>query len=165
MLHPACQREDTAYDRRVRSFLTVVVLTVVTELAACTDDGSGFAGDYEVTSGGGAGAFFRLADADGLVAYYPCTALGACDDLYDFARSFGRSHTDGFAYAGYIATAIPRPDGCALAYRVHGLRAGIEIVDITYGETAQSECTSDAAAARGEAMPQLDSTTVQAERR
>jgi hypothetical protein len=135
----------------------------VLTLMAC-DAGSGFEGTYETISiaRGACDAtpasdaiapsdqFFKLADTDELVAYYACTDVASCDDLYDLTRSFGEPR-----WTGTLATAIPGAT-CALTYRVRVLTReddGIHIATRTYRTMEDAPCTSDEARLRGTSMP------------
>ena len=145
------------------------VLVLLLLAVGCLDS-STFAGDYEVTAtrtGACDGAladtritdpYFRLAEVDGLIAYYPCTAPGKCDDVYDLARSFGGDRE------GHVATAIP---GCTLSYRVRVLAYagdGIAITERHYSVMDPSAtCTQEEARARGEEMPCIDTTEIDAQ--
>lgn len=157
---------------------------VVLLLASACDDGSGFAGDYESTSFAlgscgttqdepvpGNDQFFRLADADGLVAYYPCTAVGRCDALYDLTRSFGAAKDGATAWAGYLATAIPGAT-CTLTYRVRRLSRGddgvhvdTDVYRVADDTLTGSACSQDAAAERGTTMPCVEQSQLVAEDR
>ncbi len=163
-------------------------LVLVIALVGACDDGSGFAGDYESVAfargmgscGGertaepvpGNDLFFRLADVDMLVAYFPCTAVGTCDDLHDLTRSFGAAKDGDTAWAGYLATAIPGTT-CTLTYRVRRLsRDGdghVVITTETFRDTDDtltgSACDQQAAADRGTAMPCIEDSELVAEDR
>lgn len=157
----------------------------------CTSEGSGFAGDYETVAfmrqqGGCRGVqsvepiaprdlHFRLGDVDtetgALVGYFPCTAPGSCDPIFDLVRSFGAAKDDPEGWAGYVTSAIPASP-CVLGYRVRRLSAmpgGIAIDETSYRETDASvpaaECVAATAAARADAMPCVEESRLVAEER
>ncbi len=178
--------------RDMRSWLFTLVASVGVLAAAC-DDGSGFAGDYEVVSiqdelGSCGGEkmdepvladdqFFRLADVDTsngpLVGYYACVALGNCTDLYDITLSFGPAKDDPAGWAGYISSAIPSTGGCQLGYHVRTLSRGSDdklhiderVFRMTDDTLIGSDCNFNAAAERGDSMPcDAESTTIAEDR-
>jgi hypothetical protein len=141
-------------------------------LAGCTD-GSGFAGDYEtVTSSAGPVIedehWFRLADVDDLVGYFPCVAPGECRTEHDLYRSFGRE--DG-RWETTIAIALE--PGCTLRFRVRTLDwkddASIVIDDVAYEEVDPAltgdACSITEARRRGTSMPLASETELVAEAR
>jgi hypothetical protein len=165
-----------------------LAIIAVTLAAACGSSGSGFAGDYEAveltTQHGGCGErtadtsahdLFRLDDVDtangALIGYYPCAAIGTCDELYDLSLSFGRAKDDPDGWAGYVSTAIPTTP-CQLSYRVRTLSAddrGIAITEQVFRDTdpalTGAACNSAAASARGDGMPCVDDSLTIAEDR
>lgn len=168
---------------RMRASLAVLLLA-----CACGDDGSGFAGDYEMVAlekqdgaCGGTGeaqtvpadaVWFRLEDveveAGPLVAYYRCFELGVCEEVLDLYRSFGVA-PDG--YVTTLASAIEPP--CTLGFR----RRVLERVDdttIRIDETLQREvdmslsgdaCSIEEAGARRDTMPCVEQSVWTAELR
>lgn len=165
---------------------------VVLALVSACADASGYAGDYESVQfareqAGCTGAlqdepvpandrYFRLGDVevDGgmLVAYYACTAVDQCDDLYDLTRSFGAAKDGDTEWAGYLATAIPGAT-CTLTYRVRRLsRAGdgrlhvdTEVFRDTDDTLMGAACDRAVASERGAAMPCIEQSQLVAEDR
>lgn len=139
-------------------------------MVACTEDGSGFTGDYETVSSaiGACDApgraepviedehWFRLSDVDTGVGYFPCVAPGECRTEHDLYRSFGR---DGDRWVTTIAIALE--PGCTLRFRERTLDwlddDHIVIDDIAYEEVDPSlsgeACAISEARRRGTAMP------------
>jgi hypothetical protein len=167
----------------MRASLAIVILA-----CACTDDGSGFAGDYEMVSwqkqegacGGTAdpqtvpadSMWFRLDDVDleagTLVGYYRCFELGACEEVVDLYRSFGVAPE---GYVTTVASAIEPP--CMLGFRIRLLER-VDDTTIRIDETLQREvdmtlsgdaCSIEEARARRDSMPCVEQSVWTAELR
>lgn len=166
----------------MRTIIASLVATVAIVAPGCSDDPSGFAGDYEtvstsVQSGscGGVGTpemvpdnlhWFRLADVETdkgmLVGYYPCFDAQTCSEMYDLYRSFGGSTESGWLTT--VSTAID--PGCTLQYRERILTrvddVTIEIDDVVYQDVDPSlsgdACGPPEAKRRGKTMPCIQET-------